>query len=228
MQIQIETPAGIRVAAPPDPAGGGKPRRLSDILQDIADAPAAPDERIFLGGLIDSFGDRAFGALIFILALPVALPIAIPGVSAVLGAPLLLLTWQLMRGHAQPWLPEVMRNRSFRRTDFAGILRRVLPWFRRLERLVGPRLCWLASDRAERIIGGVALLLALILFLPVPFGNSVPAIAVAILALGVLERDGVAVIVGGLVGCVGVAIVSGVVLGFVKGAIFLVQALISA
>ena len=126
MLTQTKVPDLTLVESPPDPDGARKPRRLSDILQEIADAPAAPDERISLGDLIEGFGNRAFGALLFIFAVPVALPIAIPGISAVLGAPLLFLSWQLMRGREQPWLPEVMRSRSFRRADFARMLQRVL------------------------------------------------------------------------------------------------------
>ena len=191
----------------PEPDAGRKPQRLSDILQDIADAPATPDERISLGHLIEGFGNRAFGALLFIFAVPVALPIAIPGISAVLGAPLLFLSWQLMRGREQPWLPEVMRGQSFRRADFAGMLQRVLPSIRRVERLVGPRLIWLTNRRGEQVIGLLAFALAVVLFLPIPFGNTVPALAIAILALAVLERDGVAVIAGTLVGLAGIAVV---------------------
>lgn len=213
-------------ASPPDPDGDRKPRRLSDILQEIADAPAAPDERISLSHLIEGFGNRAFGALLFIFAVPVALPIAIPGISAVLGAPLLFLSWQLMRGREQPWLPQVMRSRSFRRVDFAGMLQRVLPSIRRVERLVGPRLIWMTNRRGEQVIGLFAFVLAVVLFLPIPFGNTVPALAIAILALAVLERDGVAAIAGTLVGVAGIAVVSGVIAGLVKGAIFIVQSVI--
>ncbi len=227
MQNPLVAPDTTQPGRNHDPDSRGRPPRLSELLIGIADAPSTPEERIYLGGLIDIFGNLAFGALIFIFALPVAVPIAIPGISAMLGAPLLLLTWQLMRGRAQPWLPDVMRNRSFRHRDFVAVLRRVLPSIRRLERLVRPRAMWLTTPRAERFIGGLAFVLALILFLPVPFGNSIPALAIAILALALLERDGGAVIVGFLVGSVGVAIVSGVILAFVQGMIFIFQSLIS-
>ncbi|MEX1235327.1 MAG: exopolysaccharide biosynthesis protein [Roseovarius sp.] len=216
----------IQNISPPDRDPSVGPPRLSDLLQAVVDAPVRPEERIYLGNLIDSFGNRAFGALIFIFALPVAVPIAIPGISALLGAPLLLLTWQLMRGRAQPWLPDIMRNRSFRRKDFGGIVSRVLPWVRWLERLVRPRLSILAIGWAERIIGALAFVLALILFLPVPFGNTVPALGIAILALALLERDGIAVLAGATVGCTGITIVSGVTLALVQSAILLVQSVI--
>lgn len=210
----------------PDPGSDHRPPRLSDILQEIADAPAAHDDRISLGHLIDAFGNRASGALLFIFAVPVALPIAIPGISAVLGAPLLFLSWQLMRGREQPWLPEVMRSRSFRRVDFAKMIRRIVPSIRRVERLIGPRLTWLTSRRGQQVIGFLAFVLAVIMFLPIPFGNVVPALAIAMLGLAVLERDGVAAIAGILVGFAGIALVSGVAFALIKGAIFIVQSLI--
>lgn len=227
MKFRINAPDRSPVDPAPDPHRGPKPRRLSGILQDIAEPPATPDARISLGTLIKSFGNRAFGALIFVFALPVCVPIAIPGISAILGAPLLLLAWQLMRGRAQPWLPEVMRKRSLRHADFAAILHRILPWIRRIERLVGPRLIRLTTPRAEQAVGLLAFVLALILFLPVPFGNTVPAIAIAILGLAVLERDGLAVIVGAVIGLAGLAMVSGVIFGLMKAAIYLVQSVIS-
>lgn len=216
---------------PPDPLQDqiqdNTPRRLSDILQEIGAGSDTPDARISLGDLVDVFGKRAFGALLFVFAVPVALPIAIPGISAVLGAPLIFLTWQLMCGRPEPWLPDVMRKRSVRQVDLVGLLRRALPYVRRLERLVGPRLSWLARGRAERFIGGLAFVLALILFLPVPFGNVVPAVAISILALAVLERDGVAVIVGGLIGLAGLVLVSGVMFALIKGAILIMQSVLS-
>jgi hypothetical protein len=214
------------VQSAPDPDGDRKPRRLSDILQEISDVPVSRDQRISVGDLIEGFGNRAFGALLFIFAVPVALPIAISGISAVLGAPLLFLSWQLMRGREQPWLPAMMRSRSFRRVDFARMLHRVLPSIRRVERLVGPRLIWLTSGRGEQVIGFFAFVLAVVLFLPIPFGNTVPALSIAILALAVLERDGVAAIVGTLVGVAGLGVVSGVVVALIKGAIFIVQSVI--
>lgn len=221
--MPMKTPALNLVPDAPDPDGIHIPRRLSHILQEFADTPATREDRISLGDLIESFGIRAFGALLVIFAVPVALPIAIPGISAVLGAPLLFLSWQLMRGRDQPWLPGVMRNRSFRRVDFAKMLQRVLPTIRRVERLVGPRLIWLTSRRGEQVIGALAFILALILFLPIPFGNSVPALAIAVLGLAVLEKDGIAAITGAFIGIAGLALVSGVLVGLLQGALFILK-----
>ena len=82
--------------------------RLSAIL--IAIAEAEDKERISVGDLLEALKRRALGALMFIFAVPTALPMP-PGVSAVLGAPLLFLTIQLMLG-MQPWLPKLITERS--------------------------------------------------------------------------------------------------------------------
>lgn len=68
--------------------------RISSILEAL---PGAVDgDRISFGDLVDSFGARAYGPLIVVFAAPNILPVALPGISAVLGAPLILLTAQLM------------------------------------------------------------------------------------------------------------------------------------
>jgi len=69
-------------------------------------------------------------------------------------------------------------------------------------------------------------LTAVVPFLLIPFANTVPTVAIAILALATLKRDGVAAIAGTLVASAGLAFVSAVVVGLMKGAIFIVQSVI--
>ena len=49
----------------------------------------------------------------------------------------------------------------------------------------------LTGDTPERVIGAFYLVLAVILTLPIPLGNVLPALAISIIALGMIERDGV-------------------------------------
>jgi hypothetical protein len=72
------------------------------------------------------------------------------------------------------------------------------PILQRAERILRPRLTLLLHPVPERIVGAACLLLAIILFLPIPFGNIPPAWAIAAFALGILERDGLATVVGWL------------------------------
>ena len=132
---------------------------------------------------------------------------ALPGISAVLGAPLILLTAQLMLGWHRPWLPGILRRRSLARGDFEGLVRRIVPRLRRIERMIRPRLLPLTGPLGKRMIGGFGLLLSLIVFLPVPFGNVVPGLALVLMAVGLLGRDGLAVSFGAAVGALGLVIV---------------------
>ena len=82
-----------------------KPSRLSDIVRSM---DSSQDTTI--GDLANSLGERAFGALLFIFAVPNAIPMP-PGTSAILGLPLVILTWQVLMGRQVLWLPEVVRKR---------------------------------------------------------------------------------------------------------------------
>ena len=175
-------------------------------------------ERIAVGDLLIALGDRAVAALLFVFAVPNVLPVP-PGTSAVLGAPLLFLAAQLAFGR-RPWLPSVIARRTMTRQDFATLVRRIGPWLARAERLLRPRALRLARPPMEHVVGLVCLLLAVVLVLPVPLGNMLPALAISVLALGVLERDGLWILAGLAAAAVSAVVVSGVVFAMVQAAVF--------
>jgi hypothetical protein len=154
-----------------------------------------------------------------LFALPNVLP-APPGLSGVLGLPLLYLSVQLMLGRV-PWLPGFIGDRAMPRDRFAQLVERLGPWLARAERLLRPRWSLLVSHGAERVLGAICLVLAAVLALPIPFGNMLPAFAICLIALGILERDGVWVAVGTAVGFGALLLVAGVVYALVKSAIFI-------
>lgn len=190
---------------------------LSQVLLDMAQQPWR--ERISVRDLIDALGDRALGALLFLFAFPNVLPMP-PGTSALLGTPLVILAAQLMIGRG-PWLPRVLSARSMSHADFAALVRRITPWLQRGERLLRPRLCWLALPPLEFVIGAVCLLLAIVVLLPIPLGNILPALAISLLALGVVERDGLWVLAGLSLGVVAAGVVSGVIFAAIKATMLL-------
>lgn len=196
------------------PPGAGRPRRLSEILTDIANDPER--ERIAIADIRDAMGDRAFGAMMFVFAAPNTLPVNAPGVSVVLGIPLLFLSLQLMLGFAVPWLPQALVQATVTRPRFARVMNVIVPWMRRAEKFSRPRWPLLAMGFAERLIGLVCVVLSVVLILPVPFGNMGPGIAVCILAFALLERDGKATLTGLAISAVALALASGVILAIVK------------
>lgn len=189
-------------------------RRMSEILADIANDPAR--DRIAIADVRDAMGDRAFGAMMLVFAAPNTLPVNAPGVSVVLGIPLLFLSLQLMLGFAVPWLPQALVQTTVTRARFARVMNVIVPWIRRAERLSSPRWPLLAAGLAERVIDLVGVVLSIVLILPVPFGNMGPALAVCILAFALLERDGKATLAGVAAAVSALALAWGVILAIVK------------
>jgi hypothetical protein len=109
------------------------------------------------------------------------------------------------------------------RSDFYGMIRRVVPWLERAEKLLRPRISVLALPPFEYLIGVVCLLLAAVLVLPIPLGNMLPALSISLLALGLLERDGYAIATGLIAATVSAVVVSGVIWGLIKGVIFMIS-----
>jgi len=196
-------------------------RRLSALFADIAADPQR--ERVSVGDLLDAFSNRAFGPLIFIFAVPNMLPVTAPGFTAVLGLPLVFLTFQLMIGKPHPWLPRLIAERSFSREDFGRVERRLAPWLQRIERMIRPRLLALTEPLGERLIGLLGLVLAVIIFLPIPLGNMLPAFALSLLSLGLLERDGLMILAATIFGAAGMVLVASVAYGLAQAAILLVS-----
>lgn len=189
-------------------------------LLSMLQALAADDSRarISIGDLLAALGDRALAALLFVFAAPNVLPVP-PGTSTILGAPLVFLAAQLAFGR-RPWLPALIADRAMTRTDLAALVLRLSPWLARAERLLRPRAVALSQPPMEYLVGLVCLLLAVVLVLPVPLGNMLPALAISLLALGILERDGLWILAGLVAAAMSAVVVGGVVFAMVKAAIF--------
>lgn len=180
---------------------------LSTVLSRLADHPGPS---VTLDELVRQFGARAFGALLFIFAVPNLLPLP-PGSSTVLGAPLLLIGPQLAVGAAEPWLPKGVARQTIRTSVLADVCRRALPWVLKAERLSSRRLAALFGGPGHLIVGIVCTLLAMVLVLPIPLGNMLPALAIVVLGLSLTQRDGVLALAGYAIASVsaGVLLLSG-------------------
>lgn len=167
-------------------------------------------------------GDRAFGALIFVFALPNVFPTP-PGTSAILGLPLIILSFQLLYGRPTPWLPKAIALRSIAREDLAAVVRRAVPVLKRFERVLKPRLSWLVTSVAERLLALLLLILAVILFLPIPLGNMLPAAAMCVIALALIEHDGLAALLGVVISAISMLIIWGAMIAVLKAILLAVE-----
>ncbi|WP_332660027.1 exopolysaccharide biosynthesis protein [Brevundimonas sp.] len=167
-------------------------RPFSRVLEDIG---AKDDPKLYLGELVNAFGERGFGALMLFFGLMnVAIGI-IPGTTTILGAPLLLMGLQLTIRQDQLWLPRWALKRSIDREAYRSGLESVLPRLRKVERLSRPRLSIMTSEVSEVLIGIVTFLLAFILILPIWGGNLIPALIIATFGFGLMQRDGLAIVI---------------------------------
>lgn len=196
-------------------------RRTSEMLAALVDAEAPA--RLTVGEILDQLGERAFGAFLIVFALPNLVPVPIPGLSALLGIPLILISGQLCLRWPRPWLPRWLADRSFAKEDLDRAFTRGLPYLARLERLCRPRWQFMSVPTTERVIGLVCLALSAILFLPIPFANLLPAAAICLFGLAIAERDGLVGGLGLLLGLTSGVIALGVVLAFVEAAYFLLS-----
>jgi len=177
------------------PEAGGAPasaaappgRRASALLLDLA--RAWPAERISIGDLLAALGDRGYGLVILALALPNLIPVPIPGLSGVLGTPIIILALMMLAGYPQPVLPRLLSDRSFPRAGLEAVMLRAEPWLARLERLTKPGTLSLPNRAVEVPAALLIALNAVLLALPIPFGNPAPALAIVLASLALIEAD---------------------------------------
>jgi hypothetical protein len=174
------------------PDAAAKELPLSAVLMGIVDHG---EPQISIGELTSKFGGRAIGALLFVFGLACMLPLP-PGATTLLGFPLVLLAPQLIIGASAPWLPERVKRRTLSTADLRATLPRVIPSLQRLEAVSRPRLTIMFGALGERLIGVVCLALAVVLILPIPGGNILPAMAVSALSFALIQRDGLIALAG--------------------------------
>lgn len=196
----------------------GDSHRFSDILVSLAMDETR--ERVSVGDLFERLGDRAFGALMLAFALPNIVPTP-PGTSAITGTPLVFLSARLALG-LSPWLPGFITRRSMARTDFAVVVNRISPWLARAERMLKPRFGALTGAPVDYLAGLVCFVLAVVLALPIPLANILPAISICLFALGLIEKDGLFTLAGFAVAVVSMIVAGGVIFAFFKAAVFLI------
>lgn len=172
---------------------------LSGLLDDL-NAHSADKERMTLESLTEHFQERGFGFFLFLFALPAALPVPAIGLNTIIAIPLLLLTAQQAIGRQSLWIPKRFKDKSISRDTIKQFTSASVPFLKKIEIIVRPRLTVLSSAAMERVIGVLGFIMALAVTIPLPLTNTVPSFGIAMMAIGVLTRDGLAIIAGAIIG----------------------------
>ncbi len=159
-----------------------------------------PSTGITLSELIHRVGNDGLLILTALLTLVFLLPVSIPGVSTVFGAAILLIgVSRLFR--RELWIPARIKHKIIGTRKLRPVLRKALRWLKKIERVSRPnRIQWLVADGPMEHLNNASLILgAILLMMPfglIPFSNTFPAVALLFLAIGLLQRDGVCVLLG--------------------------------
>ncbi|PSN19837.1 hypothetical protein C7271_05285 [filamentous cyanobacterium CCP5] len=171
-------------------------------------------EKVTLGDILTLAGERTFGFLFVLLALPSALPIPAPGYSVPFGIVMFLLAVQLIAGRKRPWMPQSWQTRAFELNQIQAVLSKGLPWLQRLEALSRPRLTYICTSLPGRVVIGSAIaLMSISMMIPIPGTNTLPAMGIFVTGFGLLDDDGF-ISIGGLTLCVMGLILTSLILTF--------------
>lgn len=172
--------------------------KIEQVLEEKSDGGARAE--ITLGELSDALGERAFGLLLLILALPCCLPFVylLPQLVAPV---MVVLAWQMAAGRPAPWLPEKLRARALPIDGLRDVVDRTRRYGGGLvERLAHRRLTPVTGRRGTRIVGALLIVPCLSILVPLPLTNTVPGFGVSLVAVGLIERDGLFAGAGLLIG----------------------------
>jgi len=172
-------------------------KRLSVALRGAAEA--VKGHAVTLRELLVLVGEQGLLVFCAILAAPFLLPVSLPFMSTALGLPMLLIGVAVTLNRV-PWLPDRLLDHALPAATVAQVLDRVIRWAERVEHLIQPRILGLTGSIGVNALNGVMLVLCVLLLMAplplVPFANTLPGIAIMLLALGMAERDGVIVLFG--------------------------------
>jgi hypothetical protein len=171
---------------------------LSETLKKLVDGIRGK-QTVSLRDLMDGVGEQGLLLICAVASLPFLIPVSIPGVSTVFGAAIILISLAIMLNR-MPWLPKKILDRQLDTSKLVPALERGVQIVSRLDRFLKPRMTGLTSSAVANRLNGLAIALAgVLLMFPlgfVPFSNTLPGIAILLLATGMIQRDGLVVAAG--------------------------------
>ena len=162
--------------------------RLSEIFQQTLDTNA--DGLVVLGVVMERAGDRGYGFLLILLAIPAFIPVLPPGTSGVLGFLIAIVALQMLLGIRQPWVPARWRQWQIPPKTVELLQTRGVALLRKVEKISHPRGRRFARNSILlRISALIVIALAVVLSSPMPFMNTLPAFGILFIGIGLANHD---------------------------------------
>ncbi len=162
-------------------------------------AKSITEERVTLKQLLELIGEQGMLLFVTFLMVPFLLPVSIPGVSTVFSLVVILVGVGVTLNRV-PWLPARLMNRSFATETLVAALERGAKMMERVDKIIRPRLPLLTHGATINRLNGLMLIVSgILLIFPlggIPLSNTLPAIAVVLLSVGMIQRDGFFIVLG--------------------------------
>lgn len=172
--------------------------------------------RLRVGDVIDAAGS-GYGLGLFLIALPAIVPLLPPGASMVVGLLIILVSVQMLVGLERLWLPSRVRNYAFSEKASQSLRLHGYKWAKRIEKISHARWEFMTGRFGAILVTIPMIGIGVVLFLPLPFLNTLPALAIMSIGLGIANRDGVFVMAG-LAVCLGILTVAAMSPGLMQHA----------
>ncbi len=169
---------------------------LLPVLERLFKGPR--ESRLTVDDFLAGLETRSYAVIIAALSLPNCIPTGIPLLSTVTGVPMLLLVVQAYLGRPAPTLPQFLGARALPRGKLQDFLARARGHIEWLEDMVHPRYAWWVTGVRRRILQIALTLLIVVLALPIPLDNLLPAWAILFYCLALIEGDGIMAMLGWL------------------------------
>ncbi len=157
--------------------------------------------------LMEDFHENGILLAMIFFALPVAIPLPYPpGFTTIMGVPLMILSIQMLLGSKKVNLPQKINNYELKNSTLKTISDKIVPIIETIEKYMKPRLSFARSVYCEQFVGLICLIAATAVAIPLFMTNAIPALGITIMALGLMNRDGLIIIAGFIISIIGVIV----------------------
>lgn len=157
--------------------------------------------------LMEDFHENGILLAMIFFALPVAIPLPYPpGFTTIMGIPLMILSIQMLLGSKKVNLPQKINDYELKNSTLKTISDKIVPIIETIEKYMKPRLSFARSVYCEQFVGLICLIAATSVAIPLFMTNAIPALGITIMALGLMNRDGLIIIAGFIISIVGVIV----------------------
>ena len=180
--------------------GTKDPHSIGDVVEGLEEL-ADSEKKVRVADVLDKFGSRSFAPVMLVLALLEISPVGvIPGVPSFLALCIMLIAVQLLFGRDHIWVPNWISQRSVSGSKMDKATEKLDGIAQKLDTLAKGRLQFLARGPALRLAGFIIVLLCLMVppLEVLPWASAGPMIAISIICLAIMVRDGFAMLIAWL------------------------------